>query len=132
MKIKLEKDQTGYEVIDEYIRRFWKYNNNFSDTVICQIDSSYDGIKYEIRNEIATPSGFSNDIEFLYDWWEGEQYIKLIGICYLSEIEPYSGIYSENGVLIDCDTCVNRGKYGSCTLNTLITCSEYEEWKPIN
>lgn len=126
MKIKLEKDQTGYEAIGEYIRRFWKYNKNYQDTVICQIGSSYDGIKYEIRNEIATPSEFGSDIEFLYDWWEGEQYIKLIGICYLSEIKPYNGIYNEDGTLINCNTCANRGKYGSCTLDIPIVCLEYE------
>lgn len=125
MNIKLKDNETGYDVVGEYIRRFWKYNG-LEDTVIFQIGSSYNGIKYEIRNEIASPCNY-NDIEFLYDWWEGEQYIKLIGICYLSEVEPYSGLYNENGVLITCDTCINKGKYASCTLGYSTACWEYEE-----
>lgn len=29
-----------------------------------------------IRKEVASPLNF-DDIEFLYDWWEGEKFIKL-------------------------------------------------------
>ena len=93
MDIKLNDGQTGYDVIGEYIRRYWKHN--IYDTVIVSIGTSYDGKTYELRNEIADLYGFDN-IEFLNDWWEGEKYIKLFGIKLISELDVFGGIYTED------------------------------------
>ena len=90
--IELNNEQSGYDVIGEYIKRYWEHN--ITDTVIVSIGTSYDGNTYELRKEVASPYNF-DDIEFLYDWWEGEKYIKLFGIKSVEEIDVYGGIYSE-------------------------------------
>lgn len=90
--IELKAGQSGYDVVGEYIRRYWKHN--IIDTVIVSISTSYDGNTYEARNEIASPYG-SDNIEFLYDWWEGEKFIKLFGIVTINELDISGGIYME-------------------------------------
>lgn len=47
---------------------------------------------YVLRKEIAYPIGY-NGIEFLDDWWEGEQYIKLFGIKTVRELDISGGLY---------------------------------------
>ena len=91
--IKLNDGQTGYDVVGEYIRRYWKHN--FQDTVVCSIGISYDGNSYELLNEIAEPENF-DDILFSYDWWEGQKYIKLYGIKAVDELDISGGIYTED------------------------------------
>jgi len=91
INIKLKNGQTGYNVVGEYIRQYW--NHNRQDVVICSIATSYDGIVYELKNEVASPMGFNDDIEFLYDWWEGEKYIKLLGIQSVHKLHISGGIY---------------------------------------
>lgn len=92
VNITLKENQTGYDAVGEYIRRFW--NHNVTDTVVVSLGISYDGDSYELRKEIATPLGL-DDVEFLYDWWEGEKYIKLLGIKTVSELDIYGGLYEE-------------------------------------
>ena len=85
--IVLKAGQNGYDAVDEHIREFWR-NNNFTDTVVFRIGTSHDGVKYEIRNEIAYPGpSVFGDIEHLYDWWEGEKHIVLYWIRFLNEIK---------------------------------------------
>lgn len=92
IEIKLENGQTGYDAIGEYICRYWKHYN-MVDTVVVSISISYDGNTYEHRNEVACPYN-REDIEFLYDWWEGEKFIRLFGIISLDEIDISGGIYN--------------------------------------
>lgn len=92
VEIKLKDRQSGYDAVGEYIRRYWEHN--ITDTVIVSLATSYDGKKFETRNEVASPYNF-DDIEFLYDWWEGERFIKLFGIKTLTEINIDGGIYEE-------------------------------------
>lgn len=88
--IKLKDGQSGYDAIGEYIRRYWDHNT--SDVVIVSIGISYDGDNYELLKEVACPINF-DDIEFLYDWWEGERFIKLFGIKSVRELDFSGGIY---------------------------------------
>ena len=90
IEIELKNDQTGYDAIGKYVHRYWKHH--IVDDVIVSLGTSYDGKVYKDRNEIASPLGF-NDIEFLYDWWEGEKFIRLFGIISLDEISVRGGIY---------------------------------------
>lgn len=92
VEIKLKDRQSGYDAVGEYIRRYWEHN--ITDTVIVSLATSYDGQKFETRNEVASPYNF-DDIEFLYDWWEGEKFIKLFGIQSIEEIKIEGGIYKE-------------------------------------
>lgn len=90
--IKLKDGQSGYDAVGEYIRRYW--NHNTTSTVIVSMGISYDGNTFELRKEIASPLNF-DDIEFLYDWWEGEKFIKLFGIKLVRELDISGGIYEE-------------------------------------
>lgn len=90
--IKLKDGQTGYNAVGDYIRRYWKHN--IYETVIVSLGISYDGENYELVKEVASPYNF-DDIEFLYDWWEGQEYIKLFGIQTISEVDVSGGIYEE-------------------------------------
>lgn len=88
--IVLKDGQSGYDAVGEYIRRYW--NHNITDTVIVSIGTSYDGSAYDLRKEAAFPLNF-DDIEFLYDWWEGEKFIKLFGIKAVGEFDISGVIY---------------------------------------
>ena len=87
--IKLKDGQTGYEAVAEYIHRYW--DHNYIETVIISMGVSYNGKMYNMINEIACPC--DGDIEYLYDWWEGEEFIRLFGIKAVDEIEISGGLY---------------------------------------
>ena len=93
IEIYLNDGQSGYDVIGEYIRRYWKHN--VYDTVVVSIGTSYDGSTYDLIKEIASPYNF-DDVEFLCDWWDGEKYIKLFGIKSISELDVSGGIFTED------------------------------------
>ena len=93
--IKLKDGQSGYDAVGEHIRRYWDYN--ITDTVVCSIGVSYDGLNYDLMKEVATPASWlSYDVEFLSDWWEGEEYIKLFGIKSVNELDISGGIYRDD------------------------------------
>lgn len=82
----LSDQDTGYDVIGERINRYYKTHTQ--DTVIVSLGISYDGEKWEYMNEVAYPLDYLNSaIEFLYDWWEGQRYIKLFGIESVSNLK---------------------------------------------
>jgi hypothetical protein len=88
--IKLKDGQTGYDVVGEYIRRYWEHNTY--ESVIISIGTSHDGNKYDLCNEVACPYN-GDDVEFLYDWWEGEEFIRIFGIKSIDEIDISGGLY---------------------------------------
>ena len=92
IKIKLKSNENGYDAVSKYIFKYWKHYN-YSDSVLVSLETSFDGQKYDKRNEVASPYNFS-EIEFDFDWWEGEKYINILGIKYLNEINiDGEGIY---------------------------------------
>ena len=88
--MELKYGQSGYDAVGEYIRRYW--NHNITDIVVVFIGTSYDGNSYFFHKEVASPMNY-DDIEFLNDWWEGEKFIKLLGIKGLDELDVSGGIY---------------------------------------
>lgn len=88
--IKVQKEQNGYDLVDEYIRRYWKYNG-LRDVVI-SLGISYDGESYNFFNVYAFPCSYDN-IEYMNDWWEGQKYIKLFGIQGVDELNIQGGLY---------------------------------------
>lgn len=89
--IKLNNAKTGYDLVEEYIRKYWKHN--IMQTVVVSIGVSNDGRTYRVCKEVACPN--DGDIEFLYDWWEGEDYIKIFGIKSIDELDIFGGLYEE-------------------------------------
>ena len=90
--IKLKEGQSGYDAVGEYIMRYWDHNAS-QEVVIVSIGTSYDGHTYNLINEVASPMDFC-DIEYLYDWWEGEKFIRLYGIKAISKIAISDGVYT--------------------------------------
>lgn len=90
INIKLKDGQSAYDVIGDYIRRYWKHNI-YTD-VIVSMAISHDGNKYYTYKEVASPEDF-DDIMYLNDWWEGEKYIKLFGIQSVDALDICGGIY---------------------------------------
>lgn len=95
VEFKLQNGQSGYDVVGKYIRRYWDHNG-YEDLIV-SIGTSYDGQTYCRYNEIASPYFENSDcVEFLNDWWEGEQYIRLFGIKSVSAFNISGGIYTED------------------------------------
>lgn len=90
--IRLKEGQTGYDAVGEYIRRYWKHN--IYETVVVSLGISYNGNKYDLCKEVASPYNF-DDIEYLYDWWEGQKFIKIFGIKSINELDICGGLYEE-------------------------------------
>lgn len=88
--IELKDGQSGYDIVAEYIRRYWEHN--IYGTVLVSMGVSYDGDTYSLIKEVADPYN-GDDVEFLYDWWEGERFIKLFGIKTIEEIDISGGLY---------------------------------------
>ena len=90
--IKLNDSQTGYDVMGDYIRRYWEHDG--IETVIFEVALSHDGESYSVIIGVAKPmNGY--DIEFLDDWWEGEKYIYPCAIASLDTLEIFGGIYED-------------------------------------
>lgn len=62
--------------------------------MIVSLATSYNDRKYIVHNEVASPRN-ANDIEYLYDWWEGEKFIILLGIRSIDTLVIKDGIYEE-------------------------------------
>ena len=92
VEIKLTGKKSGYDIVEEYIQRYWEHHP--IDTVVVSLAVSYDGENYSYRPDVATPDKFGC-VEFLNDWLEGEKYIRLYGIKSVCEIELNDGIYME-------------------------------------
>ena len=92
--IELKDGQTGYDVVAEYVRRYW--TNHYRTNVVVSMAASYDGTIYHNCNDVADLDSSSlDDVEFSYDWWEGEKFIRIDGICAVDELEISGGIYTE-------------------------------------
>ena len=90
MDIKLQEGQNGYDVIGEYVQRYWK-RHGISEVII-SLGTSYDGQNYVMLKEIVFPE-CGDDILFNNDWWEGEKYLKIYGIVSIDDIDITGGIY---------------------------------------
>jgi hypothetical protein len=88
--IKLNNGQTGYDAVGEYIRRYWEHN--IWEDVVVSLGVSYDGETYDIYKEVASPYNF-DDIEYLNDWWEGQEFIKIFGVKAIRELDIEGGLY---------------------------------------
>ena len=83
----LKNGQSGYDAVWQYIEKYWKQNGYA--TAIVSLETSYDGREYRRENEVVSPTEDFQGCEFLNDWWEGEEYIRLIGIINVHEIDIF-------------------------------------------
>lgn len=109
IEIKLKGKQDGYLFIEEYIKRYWAQESSMTP-VIVSMAISYDGKDYLNLKELAYPlSWHTDDIEFLNDWWEGERFIRLLGIKSIDDVDVVGGIYNDKPYISGslCDTCIH-------------------------
>ena len=85
----LESGQNGYDEVGKHILDFWR-GYSFCTTIV-RIRKSYDGTNWDTSNEIVYPVEWNSDMEWLNDWWEGQQFIRILGIKAVDDlvIEPY-------------------------------------------
>lgn len=77
----------GYKLVERYILKYWDAHPMVDDVIVV-IRKSYDGVEWELTNEVATPKDmFKKNVEFLWDWWEGEPYVEVLGIIGVNEVE---------------------------------------------
>ena len=91
--IKLKEGQTGYDAVDEYVQRYWDRNGH--DDVIVSLGISYNGNFYAFSKEVVSPH-YPIGVEYLNDWWEGQKFIKILGIKSVEELDISGGLYEED------------------------------------
>lgn len=85
--IELAEDETGYTVVRSYVEKYWE--ESIKEKAVVSLGTSYDGKRYYYFNtilDIFNECGIDY-VEYLSDWWEGEKYIKILGIKGISEID---------------------------------------------
>ena len=55
----------------------------------------YDGVKWVHIVEVVEPESCHTPL-WLNDWWEGEKYIRLLGICGVNGLDICGGLYEED------------------------------------
>lgn len=88
--IELWKDETAYDAISYYVKKYLEKHP--TQIVVVSVGVSYTGCNFEDSNEIVYTHG-NGDIEFLFDWWLEEPYLRIYGIAPLSEMKVSGGIY---------------------------------------
>ncbi len=113
--IVLKNGQSGYDAVGEYVEKYWEQNGYA--TAIVALETSYEGKEYRRYNEVVSPTENCESFEFLHDWWEGQEYIKILGIRNLHEIEliPTADVVP----VVRCKNCKwarkrDSGKYNCC------------------
>lgn len=98
--IVLTDGQDGYEAVSKYVIEYWK--NVCYATVLVTLETSSDGKNYRRTNEIVSP--YEWECEYLHDWWEGEPYIKVLGIkdIYRIDILPAADAVE----VVRCKDCI--------------------------
>lgn len=84
--------QDAYCIIANYVEKYWEHNA-YEDVVV-RLAISCDGKEWKYSNEIVLLDCNKKDwVVFENDWWEGQKYIKLLGIKGVSELNIAGGIY---------------------------------------
>lgn len=93
----LSKDDDAYDIIGDYVERYWE--NNVYEEVIVDLSISYDGRDWVMANDLACPNftDVGMSVLFEHDWWEGEKHLLLRGIMALSDVDIplMHGIYEK-------------------------------------
>lgn len=91
----LKNNENGYEKVGKYVKRYWDVHGE--EDVIVALETSHSASQWDYHNEIASPLySFSESIEWLNDWWEGEKYIHIMGIQSVDTVNISGGLYEED------------------------------------
>lgn len=81
----MKQNFDGYEYVADKIRDWLDKNNMGMSDLIVTLE--VDGFK---TNEHASVSGWIDELEWEYDWWEGQpkEKIHVVGFTPVDEVEP--------------------------------------------
>lgn len=82
IEIKLDKHHNAYDIVGEYVERYWQ--EHYYTDVIVRMATSYNGKIFAPFNEIVLFNG--DTIEYINDWWEGEEYLQIYGIIDIHKV----------------------------------------------
>lgn len=86
-----EGDQDVYELVTEYVSRY--FNRHGISDLLMHLELSYNGSDY-YRSSVLIEADKDGGIQYLTDWWDGEQFIKIVGISSVN-LEYSGGVYSD-------------------------------------
>lgn len=91
-EFKLQSNEIAYDVIGEYVERYAEQTGE--DIILVSLGISIDGISYDYETELI--SADQNGVFYWdSDWWEGQEYIQLLGIKGINKVEVTGGIYEK-------------------------------------
>lgn len=90
--IHLEKGQSGYAAVNPYLKRYWE--RHYYDDLVVALETSYDGVEYDATNELVIIDEFC-DFRYQSDWWEGQSFIRIMGISAILELKISGGVYEK-------------------------------------
>ena len=94
MMIVLDNREIAYDAVNEYVKEYW--NKHGWDDAIVQMETSYDGLIWDKHREVVTFISDKSNARWLWNWWQGEKYIKILSIVNISELnierEHYNAI----------------------------------------
>ena len=98
IEIKLDTGQDAYEIVGEYVDRFFEHEKLMDDCIIrISLHNEFENKWYSPQNEIREIDFINSDSGWVYlnDWWEGESAIRIYGIKFIrnTEILDGEGIY---------------------------------------
>lgn len=85
--IRVKNGESGYDLVTEYIRRYWEIQDSYDD-VIVQLNTSFDGVNWDMGMIEFAPFDYDNNSVYWFnDWWEGEEYIQIVSIVNKCDLE---------------------------------------------
>lgn len=81
----IEENIVNENELNDYVIKYCK--NKMYDYCIVSIAKSYDLKHWDRFKAIAIPNVEDDTVTWLDDWYEGEDYIKILGIKLLDEID---------------------------------------------
>ena len=99
MEIKLKDGVTGYNAVIDILSMIVPqlYTKYFPGDLIVRIGTKYtEDDEYYYENEILYCSAFAGYEGFQDDWWEGQQYINIIGFVPVDDIRHFDFMLPKN------------------------------------
>ena len=85
IEFELTEKQTGYEVIKDYFIRRFDLNLGTYEQYLVALELSYDNVRWtRVTDRVQIDSMY---FEWGIDWYEGEKYIRLLGVKNIEDID---------------------------------------------
>lgn len=99
MEIKLKEGNNGYNAVIDIVSMIVPqlYRQYFPGDLIVRIGFKYEeDDEYEYENEFLYCSESADYVCFADDWWEGQQYISILGFVPVDDIRHFDFMLPKN------------------------------------